>query len=57
MAMAPGARTVVTVALLRALGAGAGPDRAVLDGLANPGVLGGGRNVGEIRAVLPFLSS
>ena len=48
---------MVTVALLRALGAGAGPDRAVLDGLANPGVLGGGRNVGEIRAVLPFLSS
>jgi len=50
---------VVTVALLRALGAGASPgaDRAVLDGLANPGMLGGGRNVGEIRAVLPFLSS
>jgi len=29
----------------------------VLDGLARPEVLGGGRKVGEIRAVLPFLSS
>jgi L-asparaginase II len=48
------ARTVVTVALLRALGADARPgaDEAVLDGLASPEVLGGGRKVGEIRAVL-----
>jgi len=31
--------------------------RTVVAGLANPGVLGGGRKVGEIRAALPFLSS
>ena len=51
------ARTPVTVALLRALGADADPgaDQPVLDGLASPEVLGGGRKVGEIRAVLPFL--
>jgi L-asparaginase II len=53
------ARTALTVALIRALGAHEGPGAAlaVLDGLARPEVLGGGRKVGEIRAVLPFLSS
>jgi L-asparaginase II len=50
------ARTAVTVALLRALGAADGPgtDRATLDDLARPEVLGGGRKVGEVRAVLAF---
>jgi L-asparaginase II len=49
----------VTVALLRALGADDGPgtDRATLDDLAVPEVLGGGRVVGEIRATLSFGSS
>jgi L-asparaginase II len=51
------ARTTVTVALLRALGAGAEPSTGTdaLAGLARPPVLGGGRVVGEIRATLPFL--
>jgi hypothetical protein len=46
----------VTVALLRTLGADDGPgaDRATLDDLASPEVLGGGRKVGEVRAVLSF---
>jgi L-asparaginase II len=50
------ARTAVTVALLRALGAADGPgtDRATLADLARPEVLGGGRTVGEVRAVLAF---
>jgi L-asparaginase II len=49
------ARTVVTVALLRTLGADGAPgaDGAALDDLASPDVLGGGRVVGEVRAVLP----
>ena len=51
------ARTTVTVALLRALGAGAEPSTGTdaLADLARPPVLGGGRVVGEIRATLPFL--
>jgi L-asparaginase II len=50
------ARTAVTVALLHTLGADDGPgaDRATLDDLASPEVLGGGRKVGEVRAVLSF---
>jgi L-asparaginase II len=50
------ARTAVTVAVLRALGADElpGTDRAVLDELASPAVYGGGRVVGEVRAGLPF---
>jgi L-asparaginase II len=50
------ARTAVTVALLRALGAADGPgtDRATLADLARPEVLGGGRKVGEVGAVLAF---
>jgi L-asparaginase II len=50
------ARTAVTVAVLRALGADNGPgaDRSALGDLASPDVLGGGRKVGEVRAVLPF---
>jgi L-asparaginase II len=50
------ARTALTVAMLRALGADDGPgtDRAALDDLSSPEVLGGGRKVGEVRAVLPF---
>ena len=50
------ARTAVTVALLRTLGADdePGADRATLDDLASPAVLGGGRKVGEVRAVLSF---
>jgi hypothetical protein len=44
------------VALLRALGADDDPgaDRATLDALARPAVRGGGREVGEVRATLPF---
>ena len=50
------ARIAVAVALLRELGAGdlPGTDRAVLHDLAAPPVYGGGREVGEIRATLPF---
>jgi L-asparaginase II len=50
------ARTAVTVALLRALGADDGPgaDRATLGDLASAEVLGGGHKVGEVRAVLAF---
>ena len=50
------ARTAVTVALLRALGADdePGAGRATLDALARPAVRGGGRVVGEVRATLPF---
>ena len=50
------ARTAVTVAVLRVLGADAipGADPAVLDDLARPAVRGGGRKVGEVRATLPF---
>ena len=50
------ARTAVTVALLRALGADdvPGADRATLHALARPAVRGGGRDVGEVRATLPF---
>jgi L-asparaginase II len=50
------ARTAVSVALLRALGADDGPgtDRATLGALARPAVRGGGRDVGEVRATLPF---
>jgi hypothetical protein len=46
----------VTVALLRALGAGDDPaaDQDTLDELARPPVLGGGRVIGEVRARLPF---
>ncbi len=44
------ARIAVAAALLRALGA----DRAVLDDLASPPVYGGGREVGEVRVILPF---
>ena len=52
------ARTAVTVALLRALGADEpGTNRATLDDLASPAVRGGGRIVGEVRAVTPFQSS
>jgi len=49
------ARPAVTVALLRALGAdlsGLDPER--LRKLASPPVYGGGREVGAIRATLPF---
>jgi L-asparaginase II len=48
-------RVPVTVALLRALGAGnePGADTAKLAELATTPVLGGGRVVGEIRATLP----
>jgi L-asparaginase II len=47
------ARVPVTVALLRRLGAGAEPgaDQTVLDELGASPVTGGGREVGEIRAV------
>jgi L-asparaginase II len=50
------ARTAITVALLRELGADRlpGADNATLDRLATGPVLGGGRLVGEIRATLPF---
>jgi L-asparaginase II len=50
------ARTAVTVAVLRVLGADAipGADPAVLDDLARPAVRGGGRKVGEVCATLPF---
>jgi L-asparaginase II len=50
------ARTAITVALLRELGADQvpGADLAVLDRLASPPVMGGGRPVGEIRVTLPF---
>jgi L-asparaginase II len=50
------ARTAVSVALLRVLGADdePGADRATLDALARPPVRGGGREVGEVRATLPF---
>ena len=46
----------MTVALLRALGADdvPGADRATLHALARPAVRGGGRDVGEVRATLPF---
>jgi L-asparaginase II len=49
------ARPPVTVALLRALGADREPgtDAAALERLATDIVTGGGRDVGEIRAVLP----
>jgi len=49
------ARVPVTVALLRELGVTAEPgaDAARLAELASPDVFGGGRVVGEIRAVLP----
>jgi L-asparaginase II len=49
------ARTAITVALLRQLGADRVPgvDLAVLDRLASPPVMGGGRPVGQIRVVLP----
>jgi L-asparaginase II len=49
------ARTAITVALLRELTDGEvpGADTAVLDRLARPPVLGGGRPVGEIRVMLP----
>jgi L-asparaginase II len=49
-------RIAVTVALLRAIGAGDAPgtDRAVLDDLARPPVYGGGRVVGEVRVTLPL---
>jgi L-asparaginase II len=52
------ARTAVTVALLRALGADdmPGTDRAALADPASAAVYGGGRVVGEIRVTLPFLS-
>jgi len=50
------ARTAVTVALLRALGVDgeAGTDRATLDLLGRPAVLGGGRAVGEVSVTLPL---
>jgi L-asparaginase II len=50
------ARPAVTVALLRALGAGDDPaaDQDTLDELARLPVLGGGRVIGEVRARLPF---
>jgi L-asparaginase II len=50
------ARTAITVALLRELGADQvpGADIMALDRLASPPVMGGGRRVGEIRATLPF---
>jgi L-asparaginase II len=50
------ARIALTVALLRALGAGdlPGADRAALDELASLAVYGGGRVVGEVRVTLPF---
>jgi L-asparaginase II len=50
------ARTAITVALLRELGAAQlpGADIAVLDRLASPPVMGGGRQVGQIRVTLPF---
>jgi L-asparaginase II len=50
------ARTAVTVALLHALGADdvPGADRATLHALARPAVRGGGQDVGEVRATLPF---
>ena len=50
------ARPAVTVALLRALGAGDDPavEADTLAELARPPVLGGGRVVGEIRARLPL---
>ena len=49
-------RTVITVALLRALGVDEVPgvDLAALDVLAVAPVTGGGRVVGQIRATLPF---
>ena len=49
------ARAAITVALLRELGADQlpGADAAVLDRLASPPVMGGGREVGEIRVSLP----
>jgi L-asparaginase II len=49
------ARAAITVALLRELGADQlpGADVAVLDRLARPPVMGGGREVGEIRVSLP----
>jgi L-asparaginase II len=49
------ARAAITVALLRELGADQlpGADVAVLDRLASPPVMGGGREVGEIRVSLP----
>jgi len=52
------ARPPVTVALLRRLGAGAGPgvDTAALDGVARVAVLGGGAPVGEIQPALNELS-
>jgi len=51
------ARPAVTVALLRALGAGDDPavEADTLAELARPPVLGGGRVVGEIRARLPLI--
>ena len=49
------ARPAVTVAVLRALGADlSGMDQERLRALATPPVYGGGREVGEIRATLPF---
>jgi L-asparaginase II len=55
--IADGARravTPVTVALVRALGIADGAaDRAALDSLATSPVLGGGSQVGEVRAVWP----
>jgi L-asparaginase II len=50
------ARPPITVALLRELGVGQlpGVDLAALDRLATLPVLGGGVQVGEVRATLPF---
>jgi L-asparaginase II len=50
------ARPAITVALLRELGADQlpGADLATLDRLASPSVMGGGRQVGQIRVTLPF---
>ncbi len=50
------ARSAITVALLRELGADQlpGADLAALDRLASPPVMGGGRPVGQVRVTLPF---
>jgi L-asparaginase II len=50
------ARSAITVALLRELGADQlpGADLAALERLASPPVMGGGRPVGQIRVTLPF---